>query len=179
MLQKISEVTRILQLSQYNGKLPISWQKQGNYPAISIYAQQAEIYTLIFFMSRYFPLPATWFDSLYSSVLSTYGAQHRCHETPSKLIICCEVGVLFSYVPDVLIVLPFEQACLYFVGMNNSNNRYCLGFCLRGGGGGLKADCSSVNVRSMKSHDRENLNRSKLLKDFIVPLSAIKYTTKK
>ena len=32
-----SAVTRILQLSQHNGKLPLPWLKQGNYPVIPIY----------------------------------------------------------------------------------------------------------------------------------------------
>ena len=34
---KKSGVTRILQLSQYNGRLPLPQRKQGNYPLITIY----------------------------------------------------------------------------------------------------------------------------------------------
>ena len=35
------EVTRILQLYQRNGKPPLPWWKQGNYPVITIYANRS------------------------------------------------------------------------------------------------------------------------------------------
>ena len=38
MLYKTIRGTRIIQLSQRNGKLPLPQQKQGNYPVITIYA---------------------------------------------------------------------------------------------------------------------------------------------
>ena len=39
VIQKKLRVTRILQFSQRNGKLPLQQLKQGNYPVIPIYAQ--------------------------------------------------------------------------------------------------------------------------------------------
>ena len=47
MLYKRMGITKILQFSQRNGKFPLSRQKQGNYPVITIYGWDLEDWSYV------------------------------------------------------------------------------------------------------------------------------------
>ena len=83
----------------------------------------------------------------------------------------------FACVRNVVRFLTFEQERLDFVGTTGSDKGSCRGFLPIGGGGGVKAYQSSVNMVSTKYQGREKPNIIILQKNSNVPSSGMKDAT--